>query len=357
MAQSKTRWAQLRVGIMAIAALVILSALIFLMAGSQGLFKTRTELYTYLSDSAALSAGSPVRLNGILVGKVSKVELSGIPNEPTKTVRVVLDVDSDYLPAIPSDSKALIAAENLLGTKFINIKKGKKADTVKPGATIDSGETPELDDLFAQGASTIAALQITLKRVDDLIAGVLAGNGTIGKLLVDEQLYNKVMGIADEGQKLVVTLNSDKSTMGKILHDDKLYEDFRGTMAKVNTLLDGLEKGEGTAGKFLRDPALHDDLRKTIADVRALVAQINSEQGDVGKLLHSDELHQQLKTTTAKLDELLDKVNSGQGTLGQLLVNPALYESLDGTTREMQGLLKDFRSNPKKFLRIKLGLF
>ena len=47
----------------------------------------------------------------------------------------------------------------------------------------------------------------------------------------------------------------------------------------------------------------------------------------------------------------------GQGTLGQLLVNPQLYESLDGTTREMQGLFKDFRANPKKFLRIKLGIF
>jgi phospholipid/cholesterol/gamma-HCH transport system substrate-binding protein len=40
-----------------------------------------------------------------------------------------------------------------------------------------------------------------------------------------------------------------------------------------------------------------------------------------------------------------------------LLNNPALYEDLDGTTRELQGLLKDFRANPKKFLRIKLGLF
>ena len=54
---------------------------------------------------------------------------------------------------------------------------------------------------------------------------------------------------------------------------------------------------------------------------------------------------------------LLDKINNGQGTLGQLVVNPTLYESLDGTTRELQGLLKDFRSNPKKFLHIKLGLF
>jgi len=50
-------------------------------------------------------------------------------------------------------------------------------------------------------------------------------------------------------------------------------------------------------------------------------------------------------------------VNTGQGTLGQLVVNPNLYESLHGATSEMQGLMKDIRANPKKFLRIKLGLF
>jgi phospholipid/cholesterol/gamma-HCH transport system substrate-binding protein len=38
-------------------------------------------------------------------------------------------------------------------------------------------------------------------------------------------------------------------------------------------------------------------------------------------------------------------------------VNPAMYENLDGLTREMQGLMKDFRANPKKFLRIKLAIF
>jgi phospholipid/cholesterol/gamma-HCH transport system substrate-binding protein len=40
-----------------------------------------------------------------------------------------------------------------------------------------------------------------------------------------------------------------------------------------------------------------------------------------------------------------------------LMVNPELYDSLNGTTRELNGLLKDFRANPKKFLRIKLAVF
>lgn len=99
------------------------------------------------------------------------------------------------------------------------------------------------------------------------------------------------------------------------------------------------------------------DLRKTIAQGTQLLADINAGKGSAGKLLKTDDLANQLHDTIARLDSLLDKVNNGQGTIGQLLVNPSLYESLDGTSREITGLLKDFRSNPKKFLHIKIGLF
>ena len=88
-----------------------------------------------------------------------------------------------------------------------------------------------------------------------------------------------------------------------------------------------------------------------------LVADLNAGKGTAGKLLKSDELANQIHGTLNRMDTLLDKVNSGQGTIGQLLVNPSLYDNLNGVTREMHGLMKDFRSNPKKFLHVKLSLF
>ena len=102
---------------------------------------------------------------------------------------------------------------------------------------------------------------------------------------------------------------------------------------------------------------MYDEFRLAIADVRTTIGRVNSGQGTVGKLLNSDELHHQLSASMKRLDVTIDKINAGQGTLGQLLVNASLYDNLNGTAREMQGLMKDFRANPKKFLRIKLGLF
>jgi phospholipid/cholesterol/gamma-HCH transport system substrate-binding protein len=354
--QTKKRWAQLRVGLLAIASLALLAFLIFLMTSSQGLFVSRSPLYTYLDDSAAIAEGAPVRLNGITVGKVTRIGLSG-STEPNRIVRVTLDVENRYLPAIPVDSQAAIAAENLLGTKYINIKKGKSQTVVMAGSEIKSLDTREFDDVVQQGYSTLSSLDGIFKKLDGILDAVQVGKGTIGKLLSDQELYNKILGLADESNKLVATLNSDTSTFGKLTHDDSLYKDVQGTLSRVNALTDDLQKGQGTAGKLLKDPALYDDIRATVGDVRQLLAGLNEGKGTAGRLLKSDDLHNQLQATMGRLDSILDKVNSGQGTLGQLLVNPALYQTLDSTTREINGLMKDFRANPKKFLRIKLGLF
>lgn len=337
-------------------ALGILGYLVFLMTGTKGIFQETTDIYTYLDDSAAIAQGAPVRLNGILIGEVSNSELSG-SNDPGRVIRVTMQVRNEFLPSIPVDSQATIAAENLLGTKYINIKKGSSQQTIQAGAEVKSLDTREFDEVVQQGYNAIAGLNAIIGKVNGIVDQVQLGKGSIGKLLVDETLYNNLMDIVDEGQKLAATLNSNQGTLGRLMHDDQLYNDAHESLAKINQLIDGLNAGEGTAGKFIKDPALYNDLRSTIADLRTTLDKVNNGDGTVSKLLNSDELHEQIKGTIARLDTVLDKVNNGDGTIGLLMNNPALYESLDGTTRELQGLLRDFRSNPKKYLSIKLGLF
>src|SRR5579864_4122428 len=114
--QTRARWAQLRVGVMAIVALAIVGTLIWLLSGSQGFFRSKSDLYTFMPDSAAVTEGADVRLNGILIGKVSKVGLSGL-SDPRRVVRITMQVDDAFLPSIPVDSQAQITAGNLLATK------------------------------------------------------------------------------------------------------------------------------------------------------------------------------------------------------------------------------------------------
>jgi phospholipid/cholesterol/gamma-HCH transport system substrate-binding protein len=359
--QTKIKWAQLRVGIMAIVALSILGYLIFLLSGSNGLFKSHSDLFAYVGDSSDIAEGAPVRLNGIVIGQVRAVGLSG-SNDPRRVVKIDMQVDNEYLAAIPVDSKAQVAQSNLLSTRYMNITKGSSPQTVKPGVELQSGSSPALEDLFQQGDSTLTALQETIKKLDGIIDSIQVGHGTIGKLLADETLYNHILELSNEAQRLVAglnsTVNSDTNTIGKLFHDNnELYNNVHDSLSRVDHLVDDIDHGPGAIGKLVQDPALYDDTRKTIADVRQILADINAGKGTIGKLLVSDDLHNQIQATIGRLDSILDKVNNGQGTLGQLLVNPQLYDTLNGTTNELHGLLKDFRANPKKFLRIKIGLF
>jgi phospholipid/cholesterol/gamma-HCH transport system substrate-binding protein len=354
--QNRTTWARLKVGILAVFAMAILAVLIFLITGNTNIFESDVTVYTYMADAAALTTGAPVNLNGIPIGKVKTIALSG-SKDPMRLVRLDMQIPEHQLKNIPSDSLASISSANVLGTKYINIKSGKSATTVGPGQELPSVNTGELQDLVQQGFGVMNSLQDTVQRVDRIVGLVENGKGSIGKLLVDETLYNNLLQILGQVKGLVATIDSDKGTIGVLLNNRELYDNFRTTLGRVDSMLQQLQDGQGTAGKFLKDPALYDESRQTIAGVHKLVDDLNAGKGTAGQLLKSDDLSNQLKATISKIDSVIDKVNSGQGTIGQLLVNQQLYDNLNGATREMHLLMQDFRANPKKFLRIKLSIF
>jgi phospholipid/cholesterol/gamma-HCH transport system substrate-binding protein len=354
---NKVNWAQLKVGILAIVALFFIALLVFLLTGNTNLFTSEVPLHSYVSDAAAVAAGAPVRIAGIDAGKVTGVKLSG-SNDPRKTIRIDFAVEQPMLKQIPEDSQVSIVADSLLGnSKFLNIKKGKSQEPIKQDAEIPALDTRDFDDVVQQGYQALAAMQGILNKADGIISQIEVGHGTIGKLLVDETLYNNLNAIVKQVQILADTLNSKNGTLGKIINSDELYNQAETTIAKLNTIEDDLNNGKGTAGKILKDPALYDDLHKSVNELHTILADLNAGKGTAGILLKDPALAKQLSGTFDKIDTTIDKMNSGQGTIGQLLVNPQLYDSLNGMTGELHALLKDFRANPKKFLRIKVTIF
>jgi phospholipid/cholesterol/gamma-HCH transport system substrate-binding protein len=361
--QRNVGWAQLKVGIMAVVAFVLLGALVFLITGSGSFWQDKTLLYTYLSDSAALASGANVRLNGIYMGSIKEVGLSGDPN-PNKVVKVTMEIQENFLRQIPVDSVAAITSENALGGKYINITRGKSATPIQSGGNLPALDTSTFDDVVAQGYSVLSSTREMLKRMDGIVSLVEAGKGSIGKLLVDETLYNNLNGTVAETRKITEAVTKGNGAIARLLNDDTLVTEMHGTItdtragiARINKLIDGLEQGQGTAGKLLKDDALYAEVRQTNAEIKKLLADLNAGQGTAGKLLKDDALHNQLQAAIAKMDLLLGRINAGEGTLGQLAVNPQMYESLNGLSGEMRDFMKDFRANPKKFLSIKLGLF
>jgi phospholipid/cholesterol/gamma-HCH transport system substrate-binding protein len=352
----KVRWSQLKVGVVGLAAFLILAVLIFLLTSTRGFFQKTALLHTFMDDASGMAEGTPVRLNGFTIGSLDGIVLIS-PSAPKRSVHFIMKVQEKFLRQVPVDSVAGISAANLLGDKFINITKGRDAQTVKDGAEIKSLEAQDIPELMAQSANLLQTLQTIVNRLDSLLAGVEAGKGNIGKLLKDEELYNRLNAIASEGQNLLADVRKGQGTISKLIYDDSLYQEIRAPIKRVDAMLADLQAGRGSAGKLLKDPALYDDAKASLGEIHALLADLNAGKGTAGKLLKDDALHQRLEELVAKFNGIIDKINAGQGTLGQMLVNPQLYDSLNGATREFQSLAKDMRANPKKFLTIRLTLF
>ncbi len=355
--REKVGISQLKVGILGLVALACVTLLIFLLTGNGTWFKNQVDLHAYTSDAAGLTAGAPVRINGIQAGNVKSVELSGQTN-PARVIRINFAVDRDMLRQIPVDSIAAIASDNLLGSsKFLAINKGAKPETIQPGGTIQSVNTQQFDALVQQGFGVINSMQAILVKVSDIVNDVENGKGSIGKLLVDPSLYNSLKATVDQVQILSATLNSKNGTIGRLINDNQLYDQAQTVIGRLDAITQGLQQGQGTAGLLLKDPKMYKDLDRSVDQLNTLLSNLNAGKGTAGELLHDDKLARQISGTLDRIDTTLDKVNSGPGTIGKLMNDPALYNAATGTTTELHQLLKDFRRNPKKFLSIKLHIF
>jgi phospholipid/cholesterol/gamma-HCH transport system substrate-binding protein len=354
--QKKVHWAQLRVGIMALIAMVIAGTLIFLLTSQSNFLTGEFQLRTYMMDSAGMAANAQVRLNGIFIGHISNVQLSG-SRDPKRTVEVQMKISRKYLDLIPDDSKAAISASNLLGDKYINITKGSHPKHVAEGGEIASNQTQDIPEILEQASGLLVQFQTILGRVDGLLSIVDAGQGNLGKLLKDDSLYDRVNSVVAEVGQLIKDVKNSNGTISKVLYSPELYDDFRHLIARADDMMAQVQQGKGTAGKLLYDPAIADETHATIQEAKKMLDNLNAGKGTAGKLLTDDEISKQLTQIAQKVNLAIDKLNSGQGTIGQLMVNPQLYDSVTGVSRELNSLLADVHKNPKKFLTIRLTLF
>jgi phospholipid/cholesterol/gamma-HCH transport system substrate-binding protein len=355
--QSKVRWSQLKVGVVALCAFLVLFVMVFLLTSSKGgIFQSNALLRTYMDDASGLGDGTAVRLNGITIGYLDKLQLTN-SRDPKRTVEFDMQVRKEYLAQIPVDSVVGVSASNLLGDKFLNITKGLSQQHVNDGAELKPLASQDIPELLKQMALLLSTFQDSVGRIDNLLAGVEAGKGNLGKLLKDEELYNTINGITAEGHKLLTDIRTGNGTLTHLIYDDSLYEEARKPIQRIDAILANLQNGQGTAGKLMKDPALFDEARTTLNEVHKLVDDLNGGKGNAGKLLKDDQLYQRAVALEEKLTGIIDKISGGQGTVGQFLTNPQLFNSLNAVSEEMHSLMKDMHANPKKFLTIQLKLF
>ena len=356
--QKQLKWSQLKVGLTVLAGSLILAILILLMTSTGGMFTHKIILKSYFDNASGIQPGAVVRLQGVDIGSVSKVQVVSDPNHRLTPVEITMKVSTKYHRNIRRDSVTTLATAGVLGATYIDIDSAvAKGPQAESGDVLQTRETPQIEDVVRASQSTLQNLDALEKRVDRILAFVESGQGSIGKVIYDPSLYNRLNSTVAQFQSLVADVANGKGSIGKAIVSDELYRNANDVIVKANGLIDDLNAGKGTAGKFLKDPTLYNNANDTIANVKKLTEDVNAGKGVLGTIAHDQEFADKMKNTVSKLSELTDRLNSGQGTIGKLIQDESVYNNTDQLLVETRELIKAIRQNPKKYLTIHVKVF
>ena len=354
--QKQLKWSELRVGLTVIFASIALAVLIFLMTGSTGLFTRKITLYTYFDNASGLRVGAPVRLEGVDIGNVQAIRV--VPGRGLTPVQVVMKVSTKYKDAVRADSTAELSTAGVLGETFVDIdSRAAHGPPATDGSILPIHERPDLSDMVRASQSTLQNIQALLQRVDNIVSFIQSGQGSIGKLIYDEALYNRLNTTLAEFQKVATAVSQGQGSLGKLIVNDDLYNRANATVDKLNNILDQVNTGQGTFGKFVKDPSLYNNANATIAKANDLMANINAGKGTLGLVARDQAFAAKINDTVNKLNALATQLNSGQGSAGKFIQDPAVYNNTNQLLTETRDLIKAIRKNPKKYLTIRLKIF
>ncbi len=233
------------------------------------------KLEVLFESVMGLRKGDNVFVRGVDIGKVERLQVSKNGAHVYVSLEQPVEIHTDY--------KIEVLPSSVLGGRYLAMDLGTAGKPLVPEGTLLHGLLPV--DLIDEATRTIAELRKTMeegKMLENLSASVTdlrkisgklaAGEGTIGKLLVEEQVYNDLKATTARLKEISERLAAGEGTLGKLLaKDDQLYKDTAATVASVRKIASRIEKGEGTLGKLTQDDSLYQDVKKTLNEARAAI--------------------------------------------------------------------------------------
>ena len=356
--QKQLKWSELRVGITVLVSAVTLAVLLFLMSGTRGLFSKRIMLQAYFDNASGLREGAPVRLSGVDVGNVIHIRVVPDKDKQLTPVEVIMKVSTKYGFDLRRDSVISLDTAGVLGETYLDIDSSQAVGPiVQNGDTIATQVHPDFNQVVRASQSTLQNMDALLKRADRILAFAESGKGSLGKLIYDPTLYNRLSTTVADLQGMVEAVAKGQGSLGALINRNDAYDKVLATLDKLNAVIDDVQAGKGTAGKLLKDPSLYNNANDTMANIKKVSETINSGKGTVGRLIQDDELAKKLDTTITKLSELTSELEAGRGTAGKLFKDETLYNNANQMITEASALVKAVKENPKKYLSIKLHIF
>lgn len=282
----------------------VAAVIVFEMVGGLDVFKRGYQVRARFNNVQELKVGDPVRMAGVDVGRVERIDFAD-----TK-VEVVMKVQDRA--KVRTDSKASIRFVGLMGQNYVSIDFGTPtAPPAEPNTLLESIEQPDLSTILA--------------KIDNVATGVEGltrsfGGDTINNLLgpfTDFLKENnpRLTAILGNLQTISTEIAQGRGTVGRLINDDQLYNLAVGAVTNLNSTAD--------------------ELKLTITQARGIVDQINQGQGTLGRLAKDDSLFRESTNAMTNLREIFEKINRGQGSAGKLVNDETLYKNARMTLQKV----------------------
>lgn len=319
-------WDQLKVGVLILVALVIIAGSILKLGQAGNLFGKRYRLVAFVASASGLRIGGQVTVAGQVAGSIKDIKFLPPDADTTRNLKLVMEVDRKLSGQVREDSRARIQTSGLLGDKLIDITVGTpKYRELHEGDTLLVVPSFDYDVVIKQASSAI----------------------------------NEVVRLTQDLSKVTASINRGEGTLGQLVTNRQLYDQLNSTLARSSALMARLENPRGTIGRLLDDPSLYNSLNRTLASTDTLISQINSGGGSVGKLLHDDTLYVHLVSVVSRADSLMNTLASGKGTVQKLFTDQQLYDQLVKTVTQLNEILVEVRRDPSRYTKqmIQVKLF
>ena len=295
---------ELKIGIFIVVILVASFFLINYLRG-EDIFNKEYEVIGKYANVEGLVVSAPVYVKGYKAGKVSEVNYLTESGE----FEVICSIANEF--KFPADSKMIIYAIDIMGTRGVRIDFGDSQDYAEDGANLTSEyEQGLLDGLGASIQPLLAKVGNTLDSLSLVVSGM-------NNMLSDENVKHINRTIA----------NLDR-TMSNV---NGIARTINGKSAELNAFVENLStfsgKLEGIAVK----------VDSTVSGVNGVVGQLN--ESDLQGLINS-------------FRNLVDNINDPDGTINKLMKEDSVYNSVDSLLNDVNVLVKKIQENPKKYLKI-----
>jgi phospholipid/cholesterol/gamma-HCH transport system substrate-binding protein len=294
-------------------ALALIAGVVILeIAGTRDLLTKGYPVRARFENIQELKEGDPVKMAGVDVGHIEKIQLA------TNKVEVTMTINKKA--AVKTDSKASIKFVGLMGQNYVSLTFGSRgAPTVTAGTLLDSEEQADLNSLMVKLQGVAEGVQGLTKSFSGENFGNLLGPFT--DFLKENN--PKLSAILGNLQVVSTRIAEGQGTVGRLINEDTLYRSALNTVSNLNTSVNDIRP-------------LFDELKLTLDEAQGVVKQVNQGQGTIGKLLKDESLYRETTTAMTNLREILQKINQGQGSVGKLVNDETFLNNAKLTLQKVE---------------------